>query len=243
MEIETTLLIVREVFVYKIPPRTTTRGYRAQEWDVNQFLWQGRLKVTAQGDKCFVKLEDPNTGELFALCNYNPDNNSVEPVLDSSRYFVLRIEDKGRHAYVGLGFAERNDAFDFNVALQDHVKHVKAQKEPKKALDPGPKLDLSLKEGETISINIGKIAKKPVKPSTNVVNDGSPAILPPRPSSSNSKSSAVPAFMLQSQSPPKPGGQDPFGAFQSAFATPANQNQGQNKTGSPGQGAGGWVQF
>lgn len=34
-------------------------------------------------------------GELFALCPYNPATNSVEAVLDSSRYFVLKIEHEG----------------------------------------------------------------------------------------------------------------------------------------------------
>ena len=46
-------------------------------------------------------------GDLFAACPYDVSGTSVEPVLDSSRYFVLRVEhDDGetkRHAYIGLG--------------------------------------------------------------------------------------------------------------------------------------------
>jgi hypothetical protein len=38
---------------------------------------------------------------------------------------VLRIDDgRGHHAFVGMGFTERNDAFDFSAALQDHQKYV-----------------------------------------------------------------------------------------------------------------------
>jgi adaptin ear-binding coat-associated protein 1/2 len=83
-----------------------------------------------------VVIEDQNTGlptpprpshtqgELFCQCLVKTNGPSaVEPVIDSSRYFVLRIEDgSGRHAYLGMGFADRGPAFDFNVAIQDHKK-------------------------------------------------------------------------------------------------------------------------
>lgn len=69
-------------------------------------------------------LLQPLQGELFAQCPYDKTGKSVEAVLDSSRYFVLKVVDvkTGKHAYLGMGFQDRGEAFDFQVALQDWQK-------------------------------------------------------------------------------------------------------------------------
>lgn len=128
--LEHTLLIVREVSVYKIPPRSSSGAYKCAEWLQSDRIWTGRLRVTSMNEMCEVRLEDPNSGELFAACPVVPGmrDTTVETVSDSSRYFVLRIDDgRGKHAFIGLGFAERNEAFDFNVALSDHEKYLKRE--------------------------------------------------------------------------------------------------------------------
>lgn len=160
---EHTLMIVREVNAFKVPPRATSGGYKCAEWLVSDKIWTGRLRLVSRKEKCDIRLEDSNTGELFASCPVKAGEreSAVESVTDSSRYFVLRLDDgRGRHAFIGLGFNERNEAFDFNVALSDHEKHVLAENEkaqqPKESSQGSnfPSVDLKLKEGETIRINM-----------------------------------------------------------------------------------------
>ena len=68
-------------------------------------------------------------GTIFAVCPILEGINAVERCVDSSRYFVLRIENQnGRHMFIGLAFNERNDAFDFNTALQDAQKEKEFDK-------------------------------------------------------------------------------------------------------------------
>lgn len=91
---ERVLCVKNEVFVYKIPPRTTNRGYRAADWKLDLPDWTGRLKIVALKQQLTIKLEDKTSGELFAQCPVEAyPGVAVESVLDSSRYFVLKIAD------------------------------------------------------------------------------------------------------------------------------------------------------
>lgn len=59
----------------------------------------------------------------------------------------------GRSAFIGIGFGDRSDSFDLNVALQDHFKWLKKEKQIVEDSSK-PELDLRFKEGETIKINM-----------------------------------------------------------------------------------------
>ncbi|XP_030249515.1 adaptin ear-binding coat-associated protein 1-like isoform X2 [Sparus aurata] len=155
----------------------------AADWKLDAPDWTGRMRLTARGKVAYVKLEDKASGELFAQAPVDEfPGIAVETVSDSSRYFVLRIQDdNGRSAFIGIGFGDRGDAFDFNVSLQDHFKWVKQEDELKKqaqAPDLTPKLDLGFKEGQTITLNIGQSKKKD---RSRPQSSGGFGLLPPPP--------------------------------------------------------------
>jgi len=161
--VESTLWTCKECYVYQIPPLKNESGHRANDWDVNKWLWSGKLVVVALGETVQVRLVDSDAGSLFAVCPMDsPTSKAIDPVVDSSRYFVLRVDDgKGRHAFLGLGFRDRSDSYDFNATLQDHWKGVQRQKEAdelRKEMEARhasePARDLSLKDGEKINIKV-----------------------------------------------------------------------------------------
>jgi hypothetical protein len=130
---------------------------RAADWNLANPDWKGRLRIVVVNSECLIKLED-RSGELFASCPVDSfPGLAVEPVSDSSRYFVVRLKDpSGRHAFVGLGFQDRGDAFDLNVTLSDHFKSISKEMEiAKEVTNPQPTVDYSLRAGEKISINFG----------------------------------------------------------------------------------------
>ena len=58
----------KECYVYQIPPLKNESGHRANDWDVNKWLWSGALKVTSIGNVLNIILHDATTGQLFAQC-------------------------------------------------------------------------------------------------------------------------------------------------------------------------------
>nr|CAI5841297.1 unnamed protein product [Callosobruchus analis] len=246
---ESVLLVKPEVFVFNIPPRSTNRGYRAADWNLAEPSWTGRMRLICKGNELSIKLEDKNSGELFAKCPIEAyPGIAIEAVNDSSRYFVLRImDDNGRTAFIGIGFGDRSDSFDLNVALQDHFKWVKKEKQISEEPTSGPALDLGFKEGETIKINM-KITKKdgasegPSRLSKTKTGNGG-GLLPPPPGGSSRL--PAPPGSSPASSPahaPKDGIQNAGTAEWGEFTSANAGDQSASTQPSPAANSN-WVQF
>lgn len=144
---------IQNAHVFKLPPKQSASiGWRGADW--KEKVWQGTVKVVERGDLTSVLLVDRSQGSIFAVCPVK--EGAVDRCVDSSRYFVLRIENaNGRHMFIGLAFNERNDAFDFNISLEDAKREREQEKNPVK-IDFGPRKDYSIKEGEKIKVAIPK---------------------------------------------------------------------------------------
>ncbi|KAK3390563.1 hypothetical protein B0H63DRAFT_119495 [Podospora didyma] len=194
--IQRILHIARAVHVYNIPPLSSTRGHTAVNWtdDPKRHIFTCRARIietsipapfvdsatsptsassnAADKVKVDVVLEDASTGQLFAAAPYT-SRSVVEPAIDSSRFFALRVTDPSgsRKAMLGIGFEERSEAFDFSIALQEAQKALGIYSSstaetaertgggPKHAASSKPvkeegKKDYSLKDGETITVNL-----------------------------------------------------------------------------------------
>lgn len=180
--IQRVLFIASAVHVYSIPPLTSNKGYNASTWTADnnkRQIFTVRIRVietavplqdgTGESLSTEILLEDPSTGNLFAGAPYT-DGKVVEAALDSSRFFAVRVVgDGGMKATLGIGFEERSEAIDFGICLQEARKilgmdpsHPKvAGKGAGAALGKEPEQrDWSLKEGQTIKVDIGRRGRR-----------------------------------------------------------------------------------
>ena len=176
--IQRVLFIASTVHVYNIPPLTSNKGYTASLWtadDNARQIFTARLRIietavplpndAGESLSTEILLEDPSTGELFAKAPYT-DAGVVEAVLDSSRFFAIRVVgDGGMKATLGIGFEERGEAIDFGICLQEcrRVLGLETLSEKKKSAAKAKaevKRDYGLKEGETIVVDIGRKGRR-----------------------------------------------------------------------------------
>ena len=140
-EIERKLLSVNEAFVYKVPPLRTASGHRAEDWGLANPLFTGHLRIYqtntrlrlvlyAYRDTSTLMSTDENLiffGECPIEVTPGEDVTTyVDAVIDSSRYFVLRLKDpkSTRTTNIGVGFRERETAFDVKNALNEYVRFI-----------------------------------------------------------------------------------------------------------------------
>ena len=196
-DVEYTLMITAGASAYRIPPRGPS-GHASGTWRVADKLFEGRVRVVACGETATIRLEDVATNELFAQCPVPLGRRTqcVEPACDSSRNFVLRlasVDDQGRehHAFVGLGFPERSQAFDFSAALADHERRCRneaAAAAPgasggtaEAAEEPEPEPNrFALEEGQTIRVK-SKLFRGKDKASAASTAAAPPLLAPPPP--------------------------------------------------------------
>ncbi len=135
------LLSLPEVFVYKVPPLRTASGHRAEDWGLASPLFTGLLRVFqsdttlrivlyAYRDSSTLMTSDENL-VFFGECPIQVKPNEVvtscvDSVIDSSRYFVLRLKDPSseRTTNIGIGFREREVAFDLKNTINEYVRYV-----------------------------------------------------------------------------------------------------------------------
>ena len=143
------------------------------------------MKIISRGRVCSIVLID-NENKIFAVC-YASEDGAVERTLDSGRYFVLRITNQqGRHAFIGIAFNERNDAFDFNVTLSEFKNEIEREDQANKLTLEStsaivqPLKDMSLKDGEKIKIKLTSSSKKKNDENPAGIGNKSTLLPPPR---------------------------------------------------------------
>ncbi|KAK4494067.1 hypothetical protein PRZ48_014365 [Zasmidium cellare] len=174
--IQRILFVANDVHVYGIPPITSTKGFQASSWTsptqpTAQQIFTARLRIietSIEGKiKADIVLEDPKSGDLFAAAPYT-GTAAVQQANDSSRFFALRVVGEGgMKATLGIGFEDRSPAFDFGIALGEVRKVLgmegntaASSTKAKSDVEKEDKQDFSLKEGQTINIQVGSRGRR-----------------------------------------------------------------------------------
>lgn len=73
--------------VYQVPPRTSASGYKASDWNVESFVWKGRLRVIEIGPRCELRLEV----SYLQCCPLHSGHNGMKESLLATAYFLSAV--------------------------------------------------------------------------------------------------------------------------------------------------------
>merc|ERR1711874_200395 len=213
-EPERSLLVKAECLVYRIPPQTKAAGWKANDWNLKKPDWNGKMKLVTMGKGAKIKLVEKDNDSLFRECPIETyPGLAIQSVTDSSRYFVIKVTEDGKNVYLGLGFEDRSDSFDLNSTLHDYFKGLLVEEKIEQEKEAPPeKLDLALKQGETIKVSINLPTKKSGARSKSAGARGGgamsslPAALGPAGSIPAPPSPAMAKLNIATKPPPAPTG-------------------------------------
>ena len=152
---EYTLLQKQNIKMFKIPPASSPGGHLLASW--KETVWTGNVRVIGVGEKCIARFVNFDGSEYAKAVIADNFRDSVQKTVDSSRGYAIKLtSDDGRSMWVGLGFHDRNDGFDFFAAFEDFQKKREMERNPHlfKATQHRH-IDYSLQPGQLIHLNIG----------------------------------------------------------------------------------------
>lgn len=100
-------------------------------------IWEGGIKLTEMNGILSISFISKD-GKVFATSKLPEKvSEAVEKTKDSSRGYAVRLTrpDGNGYEWVGVAFRDRNDAFDFGVAINDFaerkLKYVSTKTAPR----------------------------------------------------------------------------------------------------------------
>lgn len=110
------------VCLHRIPSISISREHFLDNWK-ESMIWEGGLKLTENNGVLAISFISRD-GKVFAASRL-PEKiaEAVEKTKDSSRGYAVRLTrpDGNGFEWVGVAFRDRNDAFDFGVAINDYA--------------------------------------------------------------------------------------------------------------------------
>ncbi|ELP92664.1 adaptin ear-binding coat-associated protein, putative [Entamoeba invadens IP1] len=152
-DFQDTVLFKKDSMIFRVVGTNGEVHRNAGEWKQDDFMWKGDCQVVKRDTKLRVIFSD-KSGVPF--CFSEISTGAVEPVNDSSRFFIVNVTETngGRKAIIGAGFSERGDAMEFKEAIEETHKEEKGREEKLEEESHVEVEDFEIGENEKVTIQV-----------------------------------------------------------------------------------------